>query len=122
MVLLTSLVNVADAETTRSDERPVLSLVMPRATTENLNFDQLDARAALEHVLHRGDFRGAKKSLAFHAIVPLTAADLADASIDNMACDDLLTHIQQLRADLQAQMSALRERYGDVVHDVSQQT
>jgi hypothetical protein len=111
-LLITALVDSLDSRTGQTVEQPVLSAAMPRAIVARLDFDRVDPSDAVESVLHRGDFKATRKSEAFQSITPLTPADIAQPSVDDMGLRDLLVHVQRLREELKSQIAELAPHLG----------
>jgi hypothetical protein len=114
-LLVTALADLPYSRTRHTVEQPVLSAAMPRAAIARLNFEKLDSSEALENFRHRGDARGSRKSGVFQPIIPLTPADIAQNSIENMAFHDLLTNIQKMREELKAKIAELSQRISDTI-------
>lgn len=112
VLLITAIVDSLDSRTGQTMEQPVLSAAMPRAIVARLDFDRLDPSDAVESFLHRGDFKATRKSEAFQSITPLTPADIAQASVDDIGLRDLLVHVQRLRDELKTQIAELTPRSG----------
>jgi len=106
-VLVTASADSLDSRTGHTVEQPVLSVAMPRSAVARLNFDQLDASDALENFQHRGDFKASRKSESFNSIVPLTPADIAHNSIEEMSFQNLLATIQKMRAELKSKIAEI---------------
>jgi hypothetical protein len=113
-LLVTALADLFDSRTGHTTEQPVLSAVMPRAIIAKLNFEKLDPSEALEIFQHRGDFKATRKSGAFQPITPLTPADLAQHSIEEMGLHDLLAHVQKTREELKSKIDELNQRASEV--------
>lgn len=85
-VLVTATADVADSRTGQMTEQPILSVAMPRAVMQTLNFTPsrwgvpLDPSDAMDNFVHRGDFRASRRSGAFVPIVPLKPEELTTAS------------------------------------------
>jgi hypothetical protein len=104
-VLLTASADSLDSRTGHMIEQPVLSAVMPRAVVSRLNFDQIDPSNALENFQHRGDFKASRKSEGFNSIIPLTPADIAHSSIEEMSFDNLIAAIQKMRGEFKSEIA-----------------
>lgn len=61
-----------DPSTGHIRSQTILSVGMPRATIESLNFPALDPSDAMRHFIHRMGF---KRSQGFHAVRPLVASE-----------------------------------------------
>ena len=107
-LLITASADILDTRTGQTSEQPVLSAVMPRAVIADLDFEKLDPSDAMENFLHHGNFKASRKAGAFQPITPLTPADVARTSSEDMGLTDLLAAIQRLREELQAELAALR--------------
>ena len=106
-VLVTASADSLDSRTGHTVEQPVLSVAMPRSAVARLNFDQLDASDALENFQHRGDFKASRKSESFNSIVPLTPADIAHNSIEEMSFQNLVATIQKMREELKVKIAEM---------------
>ena len=109
-VLVTASADSLDSRTGHTVEEPVLSVAMSRSAVARLNFDQLDASDALENFQHRGDFKASRKSESFNSIVPLTPADIAHNSIEEMSFQNLLATIQKMREELKSKIAEIIPR------------
>jgi hypothetical protein len=89
-LLVTASADLLDSRTGHTTEQPVLSAVMPRAAVAQLRFEHLDPSDALENFQCRGDFKASRKDGAFKPIVPLTADDLRQSTVETMNLSDLL--------------------------------
>lgn len=65
MVIVTCMGNILNTQTGHMEEKPILSVAMPRATVDKLNFDALDPSDALVNFVHNMDF---KKGKGFNAV------------------------------------------------------
>jgi len=99
-ILATATVEVLDSRTGLLTERPVLSVAIPRATNDRLDFEHLDPSDSLENFQHRGDVMASRKSGEFVQIVPLTPADLAQARSEKIGFSALDARVRQFRAEL----------------------
>ena len=108
-VLATAVVDSEDLETDQTREQPVLSIAMPRAIVDQLDFSALDPSEVIEKFHYRGNFKASRKSEAFTPIVALTPADVAHTSIAEMSLGQLLDNIQKLRTDLRAKIDEFRQ-------------
>ena len=88
---------------------------MPRTIIARLNFEQLDSSDALENFRHRGDFKASRKSDVFQPITPLTPADIAQNSIEDMSFHDLLANIQKLREELKSRIAEFNQSANDTI-------
>jgi hypothetical protein len=99
-LLVTAAADSFDPLSGETTEQPVLSVFMPRAVVDQLDFDRLDPSDAIESFRHRGDFKASRKAEMFQQITPLTPEDLVQVSIEDMGFRDLLANIRKLREDL----------------------
>jgi hypothetical protein len=106
-LLITASADSLDSRTGLPVEQPVLSVAMPRAVVERLKFDQLNPSDALENFLHRGNFKLSRKSESFETITPLTPADIAQTSGEEMSFDSLLSAVQRMRDELKSKIAEL---------------
>jgi hypothetical protein len=107
-LLLTASADSVDPRTGQSVEQPVLSVVIPRASLEILDFDLLDPSDAIENFLHRGNFKASRKTETFAPITPLTPADIPRPT-SHYAADihDLISTVKQLREELKTECTRL---------------
>ena len=105
-LLISASAEALDTTTGQTVDRPFLSVAIPRATLNGLNFDLLDTSDSI--MTHRGDLKASRKTGDFEFITPLTFAEFgqqdAPASVD---FDAVLATVQRLRADLAAHCAAL---------------
>jgi hypothetical protein len=106
-VLVTASVDVLDPCTGQIIEQPVLSVALPRAGLERLNFEQLDPSDAIENFLHRGDAKASRRSGEFERIEPLTHDDLPQALPESMDFRDLLATVRRVRDELKTEIKTL---------------
>ncbi|PYJ97997.1 MAG: hypothetical protein DME23_13355 [Verrucomicrobia bacterium] len=107
--LVTASVDSSDPRTGRVTELPVLSVVIPRAVTARLDFGQLDPSDAMENFQHRGDFKASRKAEAFQSVTPLTPADIAQASFEELGFHELLANIRKLREQFKTEIAQLSQ-------------
>jgi hypothetical protein len=74
VVLVETADELLNTATGRLEEQTILSVVVPRATLDNLNLELIDPSDALANFLHRVNF---KKTSGFTPVDPLTVADAA---------------------------------------------
>jgi hypothetical protein len=118
-LLITALADLLDWRTGHSAEQPVLSAAMPRTVIARLNFEKLDSSKALENFRYRGDLETSRKSSGFQPITPLTPADIAQNSIEDMGFHDLLANIQKMRGELKSKIAELTQRTSDTLLQTS---
>jgi hypothetical protein len=106
-VLVTAAADSLDLHTGQTVEQPVLSISMPRADVALLNFDRLIPSDAMEHFLHRAEFKASRKTEAFQPITPLTPADITHTSGQNMTFQNLLISVQKMRDELNTRIAEL---------------
>jgi hypothetical protein len=68
---------------------------------------------ALENFRHGGEFKTSRKSGVFQPIAPLTPADIAKNSIEDMGFHDLLANIQKMREELKSKIAELTQHASD---------
>jgi hypothetical protein len=112
-VLVTAVVDSNDQGTGQTGEQPVLSVAMPRALVDQLDFGALDPSEAIEKFHHRGNFKASRKSEAFTSIAALTPADIAHTSIAEMSFGQLLDNSQRLREELKRRIEEFRRPAAD---------
>lgn len=99
-LLVSATVEALDTSIGQEAERPFLSVVIPRARLEALDFDRLDPSDTVMDMRHRGDLAASKKTGEFGFIEPLAAVDIR---VDAAQTDDLtklLADARRLRAEL----------------------
>lgn len=69
-VVATALGEVLDTATGHLEERPILSVAMPRQSVDRINFETVDPSDALKNFLHRMDFKKTKGFAAVERIAP----------------------------------------------------
>jgi hypothetical protein len=106
-VLVTAAADSLDSRTGQTVEQPVLSVALPRADVALLNFDQLVPADAMEVFQFRGDFKTSRKSEAFQPIAPLTPADIAHSSGQELSLQNLLASVQKMRDELKSKIAEL---------------
>lgn len=99
-VLVTATVDGMDTRTGNPIELPVLSVALPRADVEPLNFEKLDPSDSIENFAHRGDVKASRKSGDFVPIEPLVPADIAPSQPDRMDLDSLLNQVRRCRGEI----------------------
>jgi len=107
-VLVTATADSLDTRTGQAVEQPVLSAAIERADVVQLDFDRLDPSDAIENFLHRAEFKASRKSEAFHPIAPLTPADIAHTSDQELSLENLLASIRKLRGELKTRIAELK--------------
>jgi hypothetical protein len=73
MAIVTAEGAILNASTGHMENRPILSVAIPRETLSKLNFDTLDPSDALSNFLHRMDF---KKGRGFAAVERIEPSEL----------------------------------------------
>jgi hypothetical protein len=110
-LLISASAETLDTTTGKTVERPFLSVAIPRATLNVLNFDRLDPSDSILSMTHRGDLKASRKTGDFESITPLTVSELgqcdAPASVDFNA---VLKAAQSLRASLVNQCASLNQQ------------
>ena len=106
-VLVTAAADSLDSRTGQTVEQPVLSVALPQADVAPLNFDRLVPSDAIETFQHRAEFKASRKTEAFQPITPLTAADIASTSGEELSFHSLLTSVQKMREDLKSEIAEL---------------
>ena len=106
-VLVTAAADSLDSRTGHTVEQPVVSVALPRADVAQLNFDQLVPADAMEHFQRRAEFKASRKTEAFQPIAPLTPADIAHSSGQELSLQNLLASVQKLRDELKTIIAEL---------------
>ena len=109
-VLVTASADVLDSRSGQTVEQTVLSVALPRAGLERLNFEHLDPSDAIEDFLHRGDAKASRKSGEFERIVPLTPDDLPQTTSESMDLETLLARVRRMRDELAQELQKLNPR------------
>ncbi len=73
IVIVTAIGNVLNTKTGHIEEKPILSIAIPRATLNSLNFDSLDPSDSMSNFIHKMSF---KPTAGFSAIEKLKASDI----------------------------------------------
>jgi hypothetical protein len=73
MAIVNAVGRVLNTQTGHLESQPILSVALPRATLEDLNFEMLDPSDSMSNFVHRMAFRKLK---GFQAITPLTPSDV----------------------------------------------
>ena len=68
MVTVTCMGNILNTQTGHMEEKPILSVALPKTTVYKLNFETLDPSDALSNFVHNMDF---KKGKGFNAVEPV---------------------------------------------------
>ena len=113
-VLVTASADSLDSRTGHKIEQSVLSVAMPREVVTRFNFDQLDSSDVMENFQHRGDFKASRKSESFNPIVPLTPADVAHNSIEEMSFQSLLASIRKMREELKSKIAEISQSADEI--------
>ena len=72
MVTVTAVGDLLNTQTGHLEEKPILSVAIPRDTLEGLNTDSLDPSDSMGNFVHRMDFR---KTTGFRAVEPIKPSD-----------------------------------------------
>ncbi len=78
MVIVNAVGNLLNTQTGYMEERPILSVAIPRKTLEGLNFETLDPSDSMNNFIHRMAF---KKMKGFSAVETLRASDLQTKNV-----------------------------------------
>ena len=108
-VLVTALVDASEVGSERF-ERPVLSVVVPRAVLDTLDCEQVDPSDAMGHFIHRGDVKASRKTGTFVPIAPLTPADVPRQP-DTSTLTGILSRVREFRQELKVQGDKLAGRH-----------
>ena len=73
MVLVNCMGNLLNSQTGYMEEKPILSVAIPRKTLEGLNFEMLDPSDSMSNFIHRIAFR---RTTGFSAVESLKVSDL----------------------------------------------
>jgi hypothetical protein len=94
-LLITACADTLDTKTGKQAQKPVLSVIIPRAALDDLNFDRLDPSDAMENFLYRGRLKGTRKSDPFEEVAALTLIDVPHQSVKIMSVSDLIAKAQR---------------------------
>ena len=108
-VLITAVTPVFDSATGVTAEKPVHSVLVPRADVKDFNWEELDPSDAIELLVHRGDFKISRKSGVFLPITPLTLDLVATQLHAEAGLSDLLSQVAYVRSELQKEYTILSE-------------
>lgn len=73
MVIVTAVSSLLNAQTGYQEDKPILSVAIPRDTIEKLNFSMLDPSDSMRQFVHRMEFSATK---GFRVVDAITASDL----------------------------------------------
>ena len=76
-ILITVLTDALDTRTGQAGKQPFLSVVIPQATLNTFNFEQLDPSDTVLSMKHYGDLKASRKTGDFDSIIPLNISDIA---------------------------------------------
>ncbi len=103
-VIVTAKVSTVQTSTGANMDTPVLSVAIPRAALERLDFSRIDPSDSMENFTHRGDVMASRKSAEFAAVVPLQPADIAGGDPTQCGLSDVLVRVRELRAEISAKL------------------
>ncbi len=119
-VIVTAAVSEVHTVTGGEVQIPVLSVSMPRAAVEQLDFARLDPSDSMENFTHRGDVMASRKSAEFVAVVPLQPTDIVGDAPTKRSLSDVLARVHEMRAEIsvkfkkqKSETSPLRETTPD---------
>lgn len=72
-VIVTALADLLNPQTGHIEEQPILSVALPRATLERLNFEMLDPSDSMSNFIHRMNFQ---KTKGFNAVEKISVSEL----------------------------------------------
>lgn len=101
-VLLTVRTPTSDVQTGLLSDAPVLSVFLPRATVESLNFESLDPSDTLDALGARSNFKASRRTAVWEPIVPLQPADLSTVAPSRGSLVELVESARRLRASLKS--------------------
>ena len=107
VLLVTAVSEGVDSSTGQTVERPVLSVAIPRAALELLNFEKLDPSDAVMAFNHRGELTASRKTGEIEFTSPLMPADLPPPPLETSALPDLMAGVKRLRAQLTMEIERL---------------
>ena len=79
------------------EEKPILSVILPRTLMTTVDFDSVDPSDCVDELTHRGDFRASRAQNAFKPVVPLTVADIPSINSSDLTVDRLCENIRKMR-------------------------
>lgn len=107
-VLVTVQTSVADA-VGLATERPVLSVVVPRAALDGMNFARLDPSDTIETLPYCGDFKATRKTGAFQPIQPIKYEHVVLPSSELTGLESAIQQSVNLRNELKERLNLLQE-------------
>jgi hypothetical protein len=119
-LLVTASADSLDPRTGQTAEQSVLSVAIPRAVVERLEFDRLNPSDAMENFQIRGNFQALRKTEVFQPITPLTPADIIHEAVENMGLRELIAKVQRLREELKSKIAELSQHTSDDLPQNSQ--
>jgi len=114
-LLIAASAKSLDTSTGQMVERPFLSVAIPRAIFNDLNFDRLDPSDTIMSLTHRGDLKASRKTGDFEFITPLTVSDLSQDASESANFNTLLATAQRLREELAAQCASLHPELAETL-------
>lgn len=107
-LLITATAEILDTSTGQTGEKPFLSVAVPRATMNALNFDTLDPSDAVLAMTHRGDLKASRKTGDFEAVTPLSVGDIPLSEVPaGRDFGAVLGVVRRLRGEIAAQTAAM---------------
>ena len=73
MAIITATGSLLNTKTGYFEEKPILSIAIPKSASENLNFEQIDPSDSMSNFVHRMDF---KKSKGFSEVEFISPEEL----------------------------------------------
>lgn len=73
MLIVTTVADLLNSQTGYMEEQPILSVAIPRATLESLNFEMLDPSDSMNNFVHRMNFQ---KTKGFNVVEKISASEL----------------------------------------------
>ena len=106
-VLVTASVSGMESATGQPADIPVVSVAIPRSTTEQLDFEKLDPSDSLENFIHRGQVKRSRTAGEFVAITPLSPTDLSQPTQRSLNLDALLVEAARSREQIAMRSKSL---------------
>ena len=109
-LLITATTAIFDSASGLTATKPVLSVLVSRSEVARFQWDLLDPSDAIDRLLHRSDFKATRKTGAFQAIEPMTAAVFTGLPATHQGVSALLAQATALRQELQDELTLLAKR------------
>lgn len=115
LAIVTATIEEDASSSGSAREIPVLSVAIPRAELEKLDFDGLDPSEAITTFVRRGDAMVSRKSGEFKRIVPLEIEDIRPAIPSGSDFQKLITQISILQGELSSMRQSNETKLGTLL-------